>query len=466
MEHVVPPQDTVRIAIPGSKSLSHRYLIGAALAKGTSIVSNVQESNDVRITKRILTQLGAAIEDDALGVRVTGIGGCVRGGTSPMECDMGESGTSCRLLSAVLAAGNGLFRIFGQGRMHKRPIGELCTQLSSLGAGIVYTENPGYPPFLLQANGLHPDLVQGKVAVAMDDSSQYFSGLLLASPLCSSELVLDLGGRKAISWPYVGLTLQCLADFGIPFTVQTRPHDQAPWQMLAPTQWREIALVQPGCLRITVSPKPYQSGTFAIEGDWSNASYFLAAGALGQHPVTVEGLREDSLQGDRIILDILTKMGCQMDIAPTSVTVYPSPLHGVDLDMGFCPDLVPTVAVVASFAHGSTRIRNVKHLQYKESNRLQASCEELKKIDITIDQLSDGLLISGKSAHKRGQSQLPTLPADTRFQSHNDHRIAMSLAILDCINPNLQVYAHMDDPHVVDKSFPAFWEKWRCLVSH
>ncbi|MBQ7617324.1 MAG: 3-phosphoshikimate 1-carboxyvinyltransferase [Desulfovibrio sp.] len=468
MEHIVNHEDVVTIEVPGSKSLSHRYLIGAALAHGTSTIKHCQNSNDLTVTKNLLKNLGAKIhEQSADELEVCGLKGVVSGGSgSPLDCDVGESGTSCRLLSAVFAAGNGLFRVFGQGRMSKRPIEELCQALSRLGAGIVYTGTAGCPPFLLQARGLNPDLVKGELSVGMDASSQYFSGLLLAAPLCPSPLVLELGGKKAVSWPYVGLTLQCLSDFGLHFLVETRPTSTAPWQSLETNAWREVALVTPGCLRITVEPGPYQAGNFEIEGDWSGASYFLAAGALGPRPVRVKGLREDSLQGDRILLDILSKMGANVKIEDNAVVVYPSTLHGVDLDMGTCPDLVQTVAVLAAFANGSTRIHNVAHLRFKESDRIAAPVEELGRIGVVVDALSDGLLISGKGGahHKRGESLLPTLPAGQNFSAHGDHRMAMSLALLELVNPDLHVRERLDDPCVVDKSFPSFWEKWQCLL--
>ncbi|MBO4369128.1 MAG: 3-phosphoshikimate 1-carboxyvinyltransferase [Desulfovibrio sp.] len=468
MESPVSEQRVV-VTVPGSKSLSHRYLIGAALARGESTILHCQKSGDLCVTRSLLQTIGASITEngpDTLLVR--GIDGHVKGGQgSPLQCDVGESGTSCRLLSAVFAAGDGLFRIEGQGRMHKRPVEELCHALTRLGAGVVYTENKGFPPFLLQARGLNPDLVKGELSIGMDASSQYFSGLLLAAPMCSSSLVLELGGQKAVSWPYVGLTLQCLTDFGIAFEVETRPTCNDPWQSLPDGAWRDVALAVPGCLRITVHPGYYKSGSFSIEADWSGASYFLAAGALGKKPVAVRGLREDSLQGDRILLDILSKMGATLSCDSDIITVYPSELHGVDLDMASCPDLVPTVAVLASFAHGSTRIHNVAHLRLKETDRIAAPSEELAKVGIIVDTLSDGLLISGrggKSHTKPGQDSLPKLPEGASFSSHNDHRMAMSLALLDVINPLIHVKEHLDDAACVNKSFPSFWEQWQTVL--
>lgn len=269
----------------------------------------------------------------------------------------------------------------------------------------------------------------------MDVSSQYFSGLLLAAPLGPAPLAVELVGRKAVSWPYVGLTLQCLTDFGITFSVQTRKNEQSPWQALADGDWRTLNEARPGCLRVIVQPGAYQAGDYTVEGDWSGASYLLAAGALGRRPVRVEGLRADSLQGDRALLDILQRMGARLEVEPRAVTVYPSPLHGVALDMGSCPDLVPTVAVLASFARGSTRISNVAHLRLKESDRISAPATELAKTGVTVDALSDGLLVNGLAGRGCGRQNAPRLPEGLNLCVHNDHRMAMSLALLGLQEP-------------------------------
>ncbi|WP_297826766.1 3-phosphoshikimate 1-carboxyvinyltransferase [uncultured Desulfovibrio sp.] len=471
-EHV----SAVTVTAPASKSLSHRYLIGAALAGGASTVRHVLESADLECTRAILASAGARLEpleapDDEVhsensGWRVHGIGGAPRGGQGrPLSCDVHESGTTCRLLTAVLAAGEGLFRIHGAARMHERPIGELTDALATLGAGVAFEGKPGCPPLLLQAHGLNPALAgkDGLLRLGMDVSSQYFSGLLLAAPLCPAPLCVELAGRKAVSWPYVGLTLQCLTDFGISFRVETRKDEEAPWQVLPEGAWRGLAEARPGRLRITVRPGAYQSGDYTVEGDWSGASYFLAAGALGRRPVRVQGLRADSLQGDRAMLDILRKMGARVEMEAEAVTVYPSALHGVALDMGSCPDLVPTVAVLAAFAQGSTRISNVAHLRVKESDRISAPAEELAKTGVTVDQLSDGMLISGLAGRGCGRQNAPRLPEGLNLCAHNDHRMAMSLALLALQEPGLRMETRLDDPTVVRKSFPQFWEVWSRL---
>ena len=211
-------------------------------------------------------------------------------------------------------------------------------------------------------------------------------------------------------------------------------------------------------------PGAYRAGDYVVEGDWSGASYLLAAGALGLRPVRVEGLRADSLQGDRAMLDILQKMGARLSIEPDAVTVHPSALHGVELDMGDCPDLVPTVAMLAAFAQGSTRIRNVAHLRFKESDRISAPAQELAKTGVTVDELSDGMLVHGLAGRGNGKPDHPSLPEGITLSAHNDHRIAMSLALLDLRQPEARVKSLLDDPTVVRKSFPQFWNIWEQLA--
>lgn len=464
----------VVIQAPASKSMSHRYLIGAALADGESTVRHTLESRDLEATRAILCEAGASMKPlhdpcsaEINGWHVWGMDGKPKGGEEkPLDCNVHESGTTCRLLTAVLAAGHGLFRIHGEGRMHSRPIGELCNVLERLGCGVVYQGRPDCPPVLLDAHGLDPALEDGHARCGMDDSSQYFSGLLFAAPMAIGPICLELAGTKAVSWPYVGLTLQCLLDFGIRFQVEIRPRLGVPWIPLQETSWRKLADARPGCFRVRVWPGKYRAGEYNVEGDWSGAAYFLAAGALGRRPVTVTGVRSESLQGDRVIVDILQKMGCQVEVRPDSTTVYPSELRGVSLDMSMCPDLVPTVAVLAAFAKGSTRINNVAHLRIKESDRISAPAEELGKTGVMVDALSDGLLINGmggKTAHVRNRPDTPTLPADMGLSAHNDHRMAMSLALLEMRDPELNVFERLDDPGVVSKSFPQFWDLWREL---
>lgn len=434
------------IQAPPSKSVSHRYIMCAALAKGESTIKNVLESKDIERTIAVLSAAGATIHP--LGnqsYRITGTGGCLQGGAlpegTPLSCNVHESGTSCRILTALLAAGKGRFRLYGAPRMHERPIGQLVTALEELGVHIIFEGRTGCPPFLLETTGIEG----GSVSIPLDESSQYLSGLLLAAPTTRSGLMVTLGGEKVLSWPYVGLTLQTLEDFGITFAVEQKNDG---WQR---ADWRTITEARPGMVRFLVPPATYKAGTYTVEGDWSGASYFLAAGAIGPKPLHITGLHAQSAQGDRALLGILEKMGARSTPTKTGITVYPSPLHGIDVDMGHCPDLVPTVAMVAAFANGETRISNVAHLRIKESDRIAAPAAELRKTGIEVHELEDGLRIIGG---------VPAAPAGTLFHCHGDHRIAMSTALLGLGGVNVQ----LDEPDVVQKSFPNFWELWKKVI--
>ena len=438
----------ITVQAPASKSVSHRMMVGAALAEGESCVRGVLESKDLERTMAILGAAGADIRRLEAGVFAVRGAGRPQGGSTPLSCNVHESGTTCRLLTAVLASGYGAFRIHGAPRMHERPIGALTDALEALGVNIKFEGQPGFPPLVLRTDGLNG----GEITIGMDESSQYLSGLLLAAPLAKAPLVVTLGGDKAVSWPYVGLTLQTLEDFGIPFVVERR--DGEIW---LPTDWRRLEEAVPGTVRFRMCPASYRTGNHVVEGDWSGASYLLAAGAIGPRPVCVTGLRLDSLQGDRALLDILRRMGARIESSDAGVTVLPSSLHGIDVDMGRCPDLVPTVAVVAAHADGETTIRNVAHLRIKECDRIAVPARELARMGVACREHEDGLTICGQPDLKTRLNDLSSL----RFSAHGDHRIAMSLALLELQGARLM----LDDPSCVSKSFPDFWERWEQVRS-
>lgn len=465
-----------RVVAPASKSLSHRYCIGAALAAGESRIRHALESDDLRRTRAVLSAAGAVFDPegrsehgDAADWRVRGMAdGRPRGGApgAPLSCDVHESGTTCRLLTAVLAAGRGAFRIHGAPRMHQRPIADLTDALVRLGARVGFEGAPGCPPLLLETDGLNAAAAGDQAAMSMDKSSQYFSGLLLAAPLATTTnggpLTVSLTGGKAVSWPYVGLTLQCLQDFGVRFDVEVLGDDEQ-WRVLPGDDWRRLDAAVPGRLRIAVHPGRYRPGDHTVEGDWSGASYLLGAGALGGSPIRVEGLRLDSLQGDRAMLDLLRDMGATLATEDGAVTVSPSALRGIDADMGSCPDLVPTVAVLAAAASGPTRIRNVAHLRIKESDRIDAPARELARAGVRVEPKDDGLVVHGIGPDRLA-ANLRALAPDVRFQAHNDHRIAMSLALLSLLpGAGISLRERLDDPRVVVKSFPHFWSLWEAL---
>jgi 3-phosphoshikimate 1-carboxyvinyltransferase len=431
------------VTAPASKSVSHRMVIGAALAAGTSTLTNVLESDDLTRTVEIMKTCGADIVRQGAGrYSVRGVAGTPRGGsTEPASCYVHESGTTCRLLTAVVACGLGTFRIHGVPRMHERPIGELVAALRMAGADVRYEQHEGFPPLIVEALGLSG----GMVTIGLDESSQYLSGLLLAAPQARS-MTITVGGAKVVSWPYVGLTLQAMEDFGLRFSVETK--DDEGWHK---TDWRTVKDIVPGRVRFVVPPGMYRAGDYTVEGDWSSSSYFLAAGAAGQVPVTVRGLRRDSLQGDRAMLDILRRMGAGVAWDGDAVTVSPAPLKGIAVDMGHCPDLVPTVAAVAAFASGDTTISNVGHLRIKECDRLASPAAELARAGVQCEVRDDGLVV-----HGAGRENIRIAPG-TVFSTYADHRMAMSMAVLEMAGQPVTV----DDPACVGKSFPAFWEQWK-----
>ncbi len=446
-EKVPSGQSMIRLHAPASKSVSHRVLIAAALARGESRVLHALSSTDIERTRAILISAGASLEDDGDGCwKVTGMENGPAGGTdSPLGCDAGGSGTTCRLLTAVLAAGRGVFRICGAERMKERPIGALASALASLGARFRFEEKEGCPPFILETDGL----AGGDISLGMDESSQYLSGLLLAAPFCSSPLRITLAGKKIVSWPYAGLTLQTLENFGISFLAEEKRSGR--W---LPADWRTLQHIEPGKLRITVMPGTYRAGTYAVEGDWSGASCLLAAGAAGKKPVLVQGLRTDSAQGDRAILGLLRSMDADIKILPEGIAVFPSALHGITADMGACPDLVPTIAMAAAFAQGTTVISNIAHLRIKECDRISACAQELARIGVRTEEEEGSLTIFGLGPHA------PHIPQGTVFSARNDHRIAMSVSLLGL---GEGTHAAIDDPGVVRKSFPDFWKVWSLL---
>lgn len=458
----------IEVTAPASKSFSHRYLIAAALAGGTSTIHNVLESRDTTCTREILSLAGAKFTPLAEegSWKVQGTNGKLRGGIAePLSCYVHESGTSCRLLTAVLASGRGNFRIHGAPRMHERPMGSLIQALRSLGCDISCEEREGYAPLLMRTRGISADALSAQehvgrhaLTVSMDESSQYFSGLLLASPQADEMITLVLGGSHVVSWPYIGLTLRCMHDFGIKFLVETRENEEADWYA---ADWRSLNHVEPMCLRVKVQPGPYHAGDFYVEGDWSGASYLVAAGALGRQATRIRGVRTDSLQGDRALLRIIQAMGAKITSSDTGITITPAPLHGVDVDMSQCPDLVPTIAVLAAFADGRTRISNVAHLRIKETDRIKAPANALRSIGVVVEEREDGLIINGlgSSVHLNLQGM--------RFVTSNDHRMAMSQALFALRSTDVrapEMFRLMDDPQVVSKSFPNFWKTFEAFV--
>jgi 3-phosphoshikimate 1-carboxyvinyltransferase len=399
-------------------------------------------SQDIERTLACLQALGAAVDAEEGSLIVQGMPQeFSRPDRERADLNVGESGTTCRLMIAVAAAGKKACRVHGQGRMHERPIGELAQALVPLGTNFQWEAKEGYPPFVLQAQGLSG----GTTAISLEESSQYLSGLLLAAPLAQGELCINVQGQKAVSWPYVSLTLQVMEAFGL--KVQVELLEENKWQQVS---WKEVTQVRPGEIRFRISPQEYKPREFTVEGDWSNSSYFLAAAALGPVPVCLNKVFADSRQGDKAIVSILEKMGAETSWDGPALTVFPAQLQGADLDMGSCPDLVPTVAVLASMAQGGTRISNVAHLRIKESDRLQALANEIAKTGARIEVLEDGLQIDPMPLNRGARID---------FCTYGDHRLAMSLSLFELAGIGVE----LDKPQCVAKSFPDFWQKWELI---
>lgn len=425
----------VEITVPASKSLSHRALICAGLAEGVSPVENVLESDDLARTRACLEALGVCFEPMAENLTVHGVGG--RFAAEQAQLDVGESGTTCRLMTAVAAAGSGSFTLAGQGRMHQRPILPLAVALQQLGCGFEWLQKEGFLPCRLHTHGLRG----GRTAINLEDSSQFLSGLLLAAPLAADPVQIEITGSRTVSWPYVALTLEVMRDFG---------HEPVLEQSTA-QGWQPVAIddnprVIPGQSRFRCQPGAYVPRAYRVEGDWSNASYFVAAGAIGPQAVRLSGLYPESRQGDRFIAEIVKQFGAHVQWGRDRLVVAPGELHGQELDMGHCPDLVPTVAVLASLAQGRTVLTNIAHLQHKESDRLNAVANELRKVGAEVEVGPDTLHITARP--------LPRKPL--RLSTYDDHRMAMALSLYQLAGVHIQ----LDNPDCVAKSFPLFWQHW------
>ncbi|MGQ9922175.1 MAG: 3-phosphoshikimate 1-carboxyvinyltransferase [Desulfobacca sp.] len=412
VREITPVADVdVVITLPGSKSFSHRALIAAGLAAGTSTLRNLLAADDTRYTAQALRQLGCTINWQGDLCQVTGTGGHLQVPQEPMY--LGDSGTSMRFLTAVAALGQGRFVLTGSARLCQRPIQDLLEALAGLGVEAVSRRHNGCPPVVVQARGL----AGGPTKVAGAVSSQVLSALLLISPFAARDVEIEVVG-ELVSRPYVDITLSVLEDFGIAYY----------------RQGYRLFAVPAG--------QQYQAQDYEIEGDASSASYFLGAAAVTGGRVKLTNLNPASCQGDTGFLQVLADMGCTVQPADEGVMLQGGPLRGVQINMANMPDLVPTLAVVAAFAQGQTVITGVPHLRYKESNRLQAVATELAKMGIAVQETPDGLIITGGR------------PQGALIATYNDHRMAMSFALAGLRTPGVRIA----DPHCVAKSFPDFWK--------
>ena len=416
----IRPAGPLRATIrpPGSKSITNRALVCAALADGQSLLIGALDSEDTRVMIEALRQLGIAVERDsaAATIRIAGCGGRVPARNA--ELYVANSGTTVRFLAAMLTLGHGVFRLDGAPRMRQRPIEDLLAALRQLGADAVSELGSGCPPVVIRAGRL----AGGRAIVAGDISSQFLSALLMAAPYASSPVQLAVEG-ELVSRPYLDMTLAVMASFG----VSVRAGEPCRFQIAA--------------------PQCYRARRYEIEPDASAASYFFAAAAITQGEITVEGLTQSSIQGDVAFCECLRRMGCEVRCHADRITVVGRPLHGIEADMNAISDTVQTLGAVALFAEGATVIHGVGHIRHKETDRIHALATELRKLGATVEERDDGLKIK------------PGVLRGAAIDTYDDHRMAMSMALAGLVVPAVVIR----NPACTAKTYPQFFRDLESL---
>ena len=430
----LPPLDAAAgdVQLPGSKSISNRVLLLAALSNGTTTVHDLLSSDDTRVMLDALRQLGCGVEEDGAQVRITGLGG--RMPQSPARLFLGNAGTAMRPLTAALALLSGEFELGGIARMHERPIGDLVDALRQLGCQIDYLGNEGYPPLrITHATGVPALSLTAPIRVRGDVSSQFLTALLMALPLAAArqDVVIEVVG-ELISKPYIHITLQLLERFGI---------------RVAHENWQRFT--------IPVGSRYQSPGDIHVEADASSASYFIALGAIapcpaGPNGIKILGVGLDSIQGDIRFVEAARAMGAQITGGPNWLRIERGawPLKAIDLDCNHIPDAAMTLAVMALYAQGTTRLRNIASWRVKETDRIAAMATELRKLGATVEEGADLIAV--------------TPPASTAgwkaasIHTYDDHRVAMCFS-LAAFNPAC-LPVRIEDPQCVAKTFPDYFE--------
>ncbi len=424
------------IVLPGSKSISNRALLLAALSTGTTTLKNLLDADDTQVMRNALRQLGLSVTDQANHVCV--VDGC--GGQFPVrEADlfMGNAGTAIRPLTAALAMQVGNYRLSGVARMHERPIRDLVDGLRQVGAKIDYELQEGYPPIQISAADIH---IKDVVKVRGDVSSQFLTALLMALPLVAKDPVRIEVVGELISRPYIDITLKLMARFGVNVAC---PNAQS---FVIPAKASDVVYKSPGQL--------------SVEGDASSASYFLALGAIGKGPVRVLGVGKESIQGDVAFADALALMGANIFagedwIEVAGVKNANGKLNGITIDCTEIPDAAMTLAVAALFAEGPTRLNHIASWRVKETDRIAAMAKELRKMGATVEEGADYIVVSAPAS--LGQWLSPSEGIDT----YDDHRMAMCFS-LAAFGPNA---LKINDPNCVAKTFPSYFAEFAKVVN-
>ncbi|MCE9541063.1 3-phosphoshikimate 1-carboxyvinyltransferase [Candidatus Kaiserbacteria bacterium] len=402
---------TASVRIPGSKSYTNRAFIMAALTDGTVAIKNALESDDTTAMIRCLTQLGIPVKSEGGSIEISGGVAKIADGTFDLDCDI--SGTTIRFLTALATVVPGVKTLYGKEGLNKRPIAELVDGLRQLGADITYINKEGFPPVRVNSRHLSP----GEVSMNGDVSSQFFSALLMITPLVGGVTITVDGDQ--ISKPYIDMTIDTMKEFGV--TV----HNDSYTSYTVP------------------AGQTYSKNEYSVEADVSSASYFAAIAALTHSTITLENMNPHSMQADMRFLKILERMGAEIIPGEYSITVKGHGVKALEANMENCPDQAQTLAVLAAFAPGVTHMTGVRSLRVKETERVVAVEQELAKMGIKTESTHDTLTVYGGD------------PKPARIDTYGDHRMAMSFAVAGTILPGLEI----KEPQVVQKTFPDFWKR-------
>jgi 3-phosphoshikimate 1-carboxyvinyltransferase len=405
------------IFLPGSKSLSNRALLIAALAKGTTKITNLLVSDDINHMLNALKMLGINYSLSACGTQCTVVGNNgFFSNEAPLELYLGNAGTAMRPLCAALAASNGEYILTGEPRMKERPIGHLVDALAQLSADVEYLEEKDYPPVKIKGK----TLIGNKISIDGSISSQFLTAILMITPLLTTDSHIEIEG-ELVSKPYIDITLDIMRRFGV---------------NIENNDYKTFAIK---------GNQSYQAlDKYMVEGDASSASYFLAAGAIKGGEITVHGVGKQSVQGDKHFADVLEKMGAEVHWHDESITVMGKPLTAVDMDMNHIPDAAMTIATTALFAKGTTTIRNIYNWRVKETDRLNAMATELIKVGAEVVEGEDYISITPPVSLKHAQ-----------IDTYNDHRIAMCFSLVALSETPVTI----NDPKCTAKTFPDYFDK-------